>query len=143
MKRREIGRRLERHADGFAFGHEAHQFGDAVDMAGDDMAAELVADFIGPFEIDRIANFPVAQRRLRQGFARGRDREPAILRRALVDHRHAGARAGDRGAHLDGRDIVMGRDHDMRVAALFDVPDLADIGDNSREHGVPFRLWPR
>ena len=34
-----------------------------------------------------------------------------------------------------GADVVMRRDHEMRVAALLDVPDLADIRDYSGEHG--------
>ena len=55
---------------------------------------------------------------------------------ALVDHRHARAGAGDGGAHLDLRHVEFRGDDDMGVAALLHVAHLADIGDDSGEHGV-------
>jgi hypothetical protein len=44
MKRRQRRRHLERHADESFSGPRSTMLADAVDMAGDDMAAQLVAD---------------------------------------------------------------------------------------------------
>ena len=55
---------------------------------------------------------------------------------SLLHHRQADARTGDGGADIDAAHIVMRGDDDMGVAALLDLPDLADIGDDACEHGV-------
>ena len=59
---------------------------------------------------------------------------PAIVAAAFVGHGEANARAGDGRADVDGADVVLRGDHDMRVAALFEAFDLPDIGDDTREH---------
>ena len=51
---REARRRLERHAQGFALAGDACQFGRAVDVAGDDVAAQFVADLERAFEVDGV-----------------------------------------------------------------------------------------
>ena len=49
-----------------------------IDMARDDMAAQLVAELRRPLQIDRVPRGPAAQRRLVQRLARHLDREPAV-----------------------------------------------------------------
>ena len=103
---------------------------DAVDMAGDDMAAKLVADPERALEVEPRALAPEAGRGLRHGLARDVDREPAV---ALVDDGQADARAGDRGAEIDARHVVAaairgaGRRAPRRL-------ERADVGDDSGEH---------
>ena len=53
----------------------------AIDMAGDDMAAELVADFERAFEIEPRARTPLAGGRARQRFGRGIDVERGAIAR--------------------------------------------------------------
>ena len=60
------------------------------------------------------------------------DREPVL---ALVDHRQAGARAGDRRAEVDRVHVVAAADGQPQVAALLDAADGADVGDDAGEHG--------
>ena len=67
-------------------------------MAGDDMAAELVADAERAFEVEPRALGPQAGRGAGSRFLADIDREPVL---ALVDDRQAGARAGDRRAEID------------------------------------------
>ena len=69
-----------------------------VDMAGDDMAAELVAEPERALEVELRAFAPEVGGGLRHGLARNIDREPVV---ALVDDGQADARAGDRRAEID------------------------------------------
>src|SRR5207237_4213919 len=62
---------------------------DPVDMAGDDMPAELVADLERALEVDLRAFGPEAGRSAALGLGRDVDREPAL---ALVDDGQADAR---------------------------------------------------
>ena len=57
------------------------ELGDAVDMARDDMAAELVADLQRAFEIEPRALLPGAGRGHPQGLGRGIDRDTRCGRR--------------------------------------------------------------
>ena len=87
-------RRLENEADGFGFRPPLDDARDAVDMAGDEMPAQLVADPQRSFEIDRGALSPLADRRAGQGFGRCLDRE---FPGRGPDHRQAYPGTGDRG----------------------------------------------
>ncbi len=49
---------------------------DAIDMAGNDMAAQLVAGLERALQVDALAGLPVAQRRLAQRLVGDIDREP-------------------------------------------------------------------
>ena len=62
--------------------------GDGVDMARDDMTAELVAGFQRALEIDAAADLPVLEVRARQAFGRNLHREPV---HAVLDRREAHA----------------------------------------------------
>ncbi len=101
-------------------------------MAGDDMAAQLVADPQRPLQVQPRALGPQARRGLRHRFAADIDREPVL---ALVDHRQAGARAGDRRAEVDAVHVVVAADGQAQVALLLDAADGADVGDDAGEHG--------
>src|SRR5690606_40673239 len=114
---------------GAAFGRHRQDPPQAVHMAGDDMAAQLVAQFRGALEVDAVASLPAAQRGLRQRLAGNLDREPAG---ALLGHREAAASVADRGAYVDSRRVPGGLDLIAPVAVgLFDLPDAAD---RSEEH---------
>ena len=106
-----IGAERARHADAdarrIAFGTDADDLGDRIDMAGDDMAAELVAQAQRALEVELRAFAPQVGGGPRDGFGRNIDREPVV---ALVDDGQADARAGDRRAEIDGVEVVAGPD---------------------------------
>src|SRR3954451_12606561 len=107
-------------------------------MAVDQMPTQLVAQLERQFEIDALTLLPVAEMGLVERLARGFDREPVG---SLLDHRQAAARAGDRGAHRHRRNGVLGPDDEAPVALLAarrEGRDLADVGDDPREHVVPY-----
>ena len=107
-----------------------------VDMAGNDVAAELIAHLEGTFEIDPRADRPLAERRAGERLGRGIDGEKAaaVFEPPSFDRREAAAGTGDRGARRDRGRIIGGRYGQARVAKLVDGDDLADIGDNAGEH---------
>ena len=84
---------------------------DPVDMAGDDVAAQFVADPGRAFQIDRAPSAQSPSVVARQALARDLHREPV---RALLDHGQAAAGVADRGAQLDRRQIVGGLDLETR-----------------------------
>ena len=89
--------------------------GKAVGMAGDDVAAELVADLERALEIDARARSPAPTRGHAQRLGGGIDREPgAVAVPAARDHGEAHAAAGDRGADGDGVRIVAAGDLEPR-----------------------------
>ena len=102
---------------------------DAVDMAGHQMAAELVAECERAFQIHSRALAPIAESGSIRRLARHIDREPA---RPLVHHRQAGSRAGDGGTERDRGGIVGGADLQPEPAAggAGDGPDSAHVGDD-------------
>lgn len=128
---RQAGRDREGQADRFAVGPDRREFADAVDMAGDDVAAQLVADFQRPFQVDPRSGVPGAESRLRQGLARGLDHEPA---RPLLDHRQADAAMGNGGADRNRLRIEGGLDGEAGVALPFHGPHAPDVGDDSGKH---------
>ena len=96
---------------------------DAVDMAIDQVAAQLVAELQRPFEVD--AGCPASSRR--DGSCRGVSPETSTANqsRALLDHGQAAARAGDRGADGDRRHVVPVRTTKRRSSAL--PPGLTEV----------------
>src|SRR5579883_891873 len=125
--------RAEAEADGIAFRAALDDLGRPVDMAQHDMAAELVAEPQGAFEVDLHAGAPGADRRPRHGLGGGGGGEPV---RPLLDDGEADPRAGDRGADRDLRHREMRGDDEPRVAPRIDPPDGAEIGDDAAEHGT-------
>src|SRR6185437_10335553 len=87
------------HAEAEAFGipllSPLDDLGHGIDMAGDDMPAELIPNFQRAFEIDPAADTPLLEDRARQRLSRGLHREPID---AVIDSGEANTRAGDRGA---------------------------------------------
>jgi len=72
-------------------------------MAGDDMAAQFVADLQRAFEVNARSNAPCARRGQPQGLGACVDvKECASCRRLYCNHGETGAVAGDRGAEGDG-----------------------------------------
>ena len=71
-------RGIDRDADALriAFVADADDPAGAIDMAGDDMAAEFVADLQRAFEVQAAASGPHALRGAGDGFAGNVDREP-------------------------------------------------------------------
>ncbi|GMA73820.1 hypothetical protein GCM10025880_02370 [Methylorubrum aminovorans] len=105
-------------------------------MAGDEMAAEFVAELERALEIDPRALAPGTDRGAGQGLGGGIDREaaagPVRLHR---DGREAGAGAGDRGAERNSSGIVGALDDDPAQAlGALHRDDAADIGDEPGEH---------
>ena len=75
---------------------------DAIDMTGDDMAAELVADLQGALQIERIAHLPgprIVRASVSAATSTSNHEPPS--RWPLCDHGEAGAVAGNRGAQRD------------------------------------------
>src|SRR5580765_3427280 len=105
-------------------------------MAGDNMATKLVAYLQRSFQIYRIAHLPATKRGLRKGFARRRHSEPGLLARPLIHNGQADSGAGNGGANVDRAHVIPCRNDDMRVATLFDMPDLPDVVDDACEHEV-------
>ena len=126
------GRNLEHIAPAIAFRRDGNDIGDAVHMAGNDVAAQLVAHAQGALQIDLGALAPGAERRLGQRLARRGDREAAGR---LVDHGQAAAAAGDRGADIHGIHVEGGRDGEQGIAAPIHGNNASHICDNSGEHG--------
>ena len=92
---------------------------DAVDMAGDDMAAQFVADLQRAFQIDARAVLPVAHIGETDRLGRGIDREPgasAIQPVSTTVRQIAGA--GDRGADRDRGAVVAARNGDAAQTRL-------------------------
>ena len=112
--------------------------GDAVDMAGNDMAAEFVADFQRPLEIEPGADTPMPCRGHAQGLGGGVDLEPGpAAGHAGSDHGEAHAVAGDRCAVDDAGAFVAAGDAQPVQLALRgrrQRNNLANVGDNAGEH---------
>src|SRR5207253_2659986 len=104
---RKIMRRAPDHARHLGVIIALDQRGEPVDVSGNDVSAELVADLERPLEIDARAMAPAADRGDAQCFRRGIDREPgAAILLTNADHCHAHARAGDRGT-FDNRGALV------------------------------------
>jgi hypothetical protein len=73
---RQIGRRLEDEAHAAALRRHRDDRAHAIDMAVDQMAAQLVAELERQFEVDAAALLPVAEMGLGQASRRGLDGEP-------------------------------------------------------------------
>src|SRR4051794_18567602 len=111
--------------------------GEAVHVAGDDMAAEFVADLERALQVHARLRRPCADRRQGQGLGRRIHVEPAAAV-AGSDRNHGEARppAGDRGAKRDGRGIVRRLDAQPLQGALRTLRGdyLPHIGDDACEH---------
>jgi hypothetical protein len=105
-------------------------------MAGDDMAAKLVAHLQRAFQVETEALVPLALSSTRERLGRDVDGEPA---RALVDHRQAHTRTGDRSAEIYRRGVIAGGDAHPQVAAPLHFRDGTDVGDDAGEHGCQLR----
>lgn len=103
-------RRADAETGGVALFGDGEDFGLAIDMPGDDVAAEFVTDLQRALEIDGAALFPGADRRQAQRLFPGFDLEPATVAACFRQARDGQADAGmrDRGAHIYGRGIVAG-----------------------------------
>src|SRR5207248_7929983 len=71
----QLRRRFDREADRIAFGPPIDEPRYAIDVARDEMPAELVAEAQRALEIDRRSLLPLAQCRARQCLGRGLHRE--------------------------------------------------------------------
>ena len=102
------------------------------------MAAEFLADLERALQIDPRAGLPRADIRLRERLGRRFDLEDAaglaIRARTQGGHGQADAGAGDRGADRDCRGVERAGDRHVQVAALLDLGDGADGGDDPGEH---------
>src|SRR5690606_33214335 len=128
------GGKLDEEAHAVALGTAPDDARDRIDVALDDVAAELVAERERALEIDARAGAPGAERRARQRLARGVDGEAPG---SAVDDREADAGAGDRGAERDGAGVVARLDHEAGVATRHDLAHTADVGNDAGEHGGP------
>src|SRR5688572_28618882 len=110
---------------------------DAVDVAGDDGAAQLVADPERPLEIEPALFGPHARSGTSPSLRGDVDGEPAS---ALVDDGQADARTGDRGAEVDPGHVIAAADPHPEVASRLDLLDHAEVGDDSGEHAPEWSL---
>ncbi len=104
----EWGRRAKRQRRAVEKIVAADEFGNAVDMAADHMAAELVAKPQGPFEIEPGAAPPRASAVVTRSVsaAASTAKARAIAGAAALHHGQADARTGDRSADVDAVGIV-------------------------------------
>ena len=111
-------------------------FRKAIDMAGDDMPAELVTHFQGTFEIDSGAGAPGSHIGQCQRFSSGIDLEPgAVAQPPHCHRRQAGARTGNGSANGNAfRRIGAGNADTAQLAPRFDAQDFTDIGNKAGEH---------
>src|SRR5690606_17627278 len=110
----------------------------AVDVALDDVAAEAGVDAQGPLEVDARAALERAERRVPQGLGHDVRGEGPIAREAR--DREAHGRDGDRvpGAGVGGDEGAAHVEAGVRAAVeQLDGEDLADLFDDSGEHGAP------
>ena len=92
---------------------------ETVDVAGDDMSAQFIAQFERGFEVELRAGRPQSRHGADLRFARDIDREPGMAGSpAAFNHRQAHARTGNRRADGDLRGIVGARDDRAQVALL-------------------------
>ncbi len=107
--------------------------GETVDMARDEMTAELVAERQGPLEIDAGAFLPAAERGAGGGLVGHIDLEDgaASAPSSRRSHGEAAAVAGDGGAERQARGLVMARDAKPRAVAR---GKRAYVADNAGEH---------
>src|SRR5512132_2302196 len=136
----ELSRRLEDEAARGPFRRDRHYAADAIDVAGDDMPAQLVADPESALEIHRRTRPPFTEGGAPQRRRRGMDGKPAGF---FVDHRQAHARAGDRRADRDGVVVETAGDLDAGVAVVANVPHASEVGDDAGEHAWPERSGAR
>jgi len=93
-------------------------------MAGDDMPAQLVPNLQRPFQIDPSSGGELAGGGAGKRFSRNIDCKLVI---ALVDHRQADPRTGNRGAHIDAAHVIAAFDFDAQVTTLIERFYRADI----------------
>src|SRR4051812_32421351 len=105
----------DRHAVRAAFLVHVDDRAHAVDMPGNDMPAQFVAELQGTFEVELAPFGPLAGRGARHGLCGDVEGDAAGR---LVDHGQAHARARDRGAEVDRVDVVAGGYLDAQVALL-------------------------
>src|ERR1700738_2220247 len=107
-------------------------------MAGDDMAAEFVADLQRALEIEPGADGPMLRGGHAECLGTGIDIEPGLVTlNTRGDHGEADAVAGDRSTVRDGRAVVAACDPQPML-----LPPrrwrqggyLAGVGDNAGEH---------
>ena len=137
MKRASVARRAKRKARHIGHVLARNDGGKAVDMTGDHMAAQLVAQFQRALEIDLAARPPAAGGGQPQRLGGGINREPgAPVFFASLDDGEADAGAGHRRAlHQRGARIGTGDgDAGQIVGARLDRPHFAHIGDDAGEH---------
>src|SRR6516165_1228583 len=109
----------------------------AIDMAQNEMPAELVAKPQRLFEIDRCALLPRADRRARQGLRRCLDREFSARDRHYGE---AYPGAGDRGPDWDGGGVESGGDRQIDEIAAAKPPHLSEIRDDAGKHASRLRV---
>src|SRR5919109_5606909 len=123
---------LEEETPAVAIGPNVENHGQPIDMAGNDVAAELVTGPQGPLKVDARTNVAGVERRLRSRLVRDVDSEnTARALRPDSGHGQATAVARDRGARRNCGDRVRGPDSELSTPAFH---DLADIRDDPCEH---------
>ncbi len=131
-KGHQFRRRLEDKAHQFRLRPPLDDPRHSVDMAQDEMPAELVAEPERSFEIDRRALLPFAEGGAGQSLDRRLHRECSGFDR---DDGKARSRAGDRGAERDRRGVKSRGDRQIEKFAAAQPPHPAHIGDDPGEHG--------
>lgn len=132
----QLFRGFERDAGAVALVFHGGDRGDAIDMARDDMATELVTDFQSALQVDAAALDPCANVGFGDAFSGDLNVKPSLAQR---DGCEADAVAGDGGTDIDCFGIIRRADARAQIAALLKLEDGSDIGDDACEHGAAFR----
>src|SRR5690606_3192827 len=111
------GRRRDGDLHAVTDGLDRHHVPDRIDVTGDDMPAELVANAQGALKVEAPPRIPHVGRGARQRLGARIDGKPAsgavaAVVDALVDNRETGARTGDRCAKVDRGDVITGIDYE-------------------------------
>jgi len=120
--------------------NKAHRFGlgstlddprQSIDMAQNEVPAELVAEPQRSLDIDRRTHLPPPERCACQSLERRLNREFSGLDR---HDREARSRAGDRRADRDGRDVKSCRYRQSEKIAAAQAPYPTQVGDDAGKH---------
>lgn len=132
----QITGRAELDAGAVSLFADIEHLGHAIDVARDNMPAQFVTDFQGPFQVQLVPDSPEIAADVRGIDAFGRDFhiEPVLRLAPQRDHSQTHTITGNRSTNINCIRVIGGPDPGAQITALFDLKHLSDISDNSSKH---------